>query len=239
MTRKNVRHIPTEAELVDRLDSQAVRAMFMENWPGKKRPKQADVEGFMKYALADARIYIRDALKHTPKQVPGTDEPLGTPIEEATTDFSRNLQITYTNWTGRLAPFTATNGWRGSSGKILREYLHLLGAPFNATRWINELQDRSNKMTWRPTARPGGLCVPRYFRRILSGADGVVPGASSATTIYVAVYTPLEARLAAHGRIAAHLAEAMLSEFHTSSGHFEINLSRKTRAAVDRWAPRR
>ena len=147
MTRKNVRHIPTEAELVDRLDSQAVRldsqavrAMFMENWPGKKRPKQADVEGFMKYALADARIYIRDALKHTPKQVPGTDEPLGTPIEEATTDFSRNLQITYTNWKGRMAPFTATNGWRGSSGKILREYLHLLGAPFNATRWINELQ---------------------------------------------------------------------------------------------------
>jgi len=147
MTRKNVRHIPTEAELVDRLDSQAVRAMFMENWPGKKRPKQADVEGFMKYALADARIYIRDALKHTPKQVPGTDEPLGTPIEEATTDFSRNLQITYTNWTGRLAPFTATNEWRGSSGKILREYLHLLGAPFNATRWINELQDRSNLPT--------------------------------------------------------------------------------------------
>ena len=131
MTRKKVRHIPTEAELVDRLDSQAVRAMFMENWPGKKRPKQADVEGFMKYALADARIYIRDALKHTPKQVPGTDEPLGTPIEEATTDFSRK---------GRMAPFTATNGWRGSSGKILREYLHLLGAPFNATRWINELQ---------------------------------------------------------------------------------------------------
>jgi hypothetical protein len=66
----------------------------------------------------------------------------------------------------------------------------------------------------------------------------VVPGASSAT-IHVAVYTPLEARLGAQGRIEAHLAEAMLSEFHTSSGHFEINLSRKTRAAVDRWAPRR
>ena len=29
MTRKKVRHVPTEAELVDRLDSQAVRDMLV------------------------------------------------------------------------------------------------------------------------------------------------------------------------------------------------------------------
>jgi hypothetical protein len=146
-TPKNVRHIPTEAELVDRFDIQAIRGMLEEHWPGKKRPKRADVEAFAKGALADARVYIRDAVKPVPKQVPDTDEPLMTPIQEATIGFTRGLQETYLIRTGRQPSYTATRRWRGPFAKILRHYLVLLGAPTDDIRWINELQRRSNKMT--------------------------------------------------------------------------------------------
>jgi hypothetical protein len=147
MTRKKVRHIPTEAELVDKFGSQAIRDMLVENWPGKKRPKHADVEAFARDALADARVYIRDAVKPAPKQVPVTDEPLMTPIQEATIAFTQHLQITYVDRTGRMPPFTATRRWRGPFAKILLHYLKLLGASTDDIRWINEGQRRSNKMT--------------------------------------------------------------------------------------------
>ena len=142
-----------------------------------------------------------------------------------------SLSGAYSHVCGHMRPKAAARKRRPTTG-LRRSYVDRCSIrPVSLERLVR-------RRSWRPTARPGGLCVPRYFRRILSGADGVVPSASSAT-IYVAVYTPLEARLGAHGRIAAHLAEAMLSEFHTSSGHLEINLSRKARAAVERWAPRR
>ena len=147
MTQKKVRPIPTEAELVDKLDRQAIRDMLVENWPGKKRPKRADVEAFVKDALRDAKIYIRDAVKPAAKQVPNTDEPLMTPIQEATIAFTQYLQITFVDRTGRMPPFTATRRYRGPFGKILRHYLVELGAPSDDVRWINELDRRSNKMT--------------------------------------------------------------------------------------------
>src|SRR5207249_4231353 len=116
-------------------------------WPGKKRPPAADVEAFAKDALGNARIYIRDAVKPAPRQAPKTDEPLMSPIQEATIAFTMNMQLTYLTTTGRQPPFTATRRHRGPFAKILYAYLNLIGAPTDDIRWINELERRSNKMT--------------------------------------------------------------------------------------------
>jgi hypothetical protein len=88
---------------------------------------------------------------------------------------------------------------------------------------------------WRPTARPVRSAI-LSTKLVWSRRRGAW---RFKRNYHVAVYTPLEARFGANGRITAHHAEHAETLFHTSSGHFEINLSRKTRAAVDRWAPRR
>ena len=147
MTRKKPRPIPTDEDLVRIFTGQAFKDMVAANWPGDKkdktRAKPANVEEFAKGALADARVYIRDAVKPERKT---TGRPMMSPIVEAAINYAMYLQLTYYAATGEQPSFTATRLRRGPFARILRECLLLLKAPVDDIRFINTLQDRSNKM---------------------------------------------------------------------------------------------
>jgi hypothetical protein len=145
MTRKKPpRRIPTDEDLIRKFTGQAFKDFVAANWPEEKKPpRTADIDLFAKLALEDARIYTRDAVKPARET---TGRPLMSPIQEATIDYTMNLQLTYLTATGDQPSFTAARSWRGPFARILRECLLLLGAPPDDIRWINTLQARSNTM---------------------------------------------------------------------------------------------
>lgn len=132
MTRKKLRPIPTDADLIRIFTGQAFKDFVAANLP-----EGADVDRFATAALADARVYIRDAGSKT----------LMSPVREATINFAMGLQVTYLLVTGEQPSFTATRTRRGPFARILRECLLLLKAPVDDIKLINTLQARSNTMT--------------------------------------------------------------------------------------------
>jgi hypothetical protein len=144
MTRKKRRPIPTVRELIR--GCPAFKDFVAENWPGKEPPTPADVKRFAKWALRDARLYIREASSGIAHKTTET-KPLMSPLREAAINFVMNLQVTYLLATGEQPSFTATRTRRGPFARILRECLLLLKAPVDDITLINTLQERSNKMT--------------------------------------------------------------------------------------------
>jgi hypothetical protein len=146
MTRKKPpRRIPTDEDLTRIFEGQAFRDLVAANWPEEKKPPTAaDIDLFAKLALEDARIYTRDAVKPEHDRI---GRPLMSPIQEATINYTMNLQVTYHTATGDQPSFTATRTRRGPFARILNECLRWLGAPSDDIRWINTLQLRSNTMT--------------------------------------------------------------------------------------------
>jgi hypothetical protein len=146
MTRKKVRSIPTDAELVDKFTGQAFKDMIAANWPSTAAPATPEtIDLFAAGALSDARIYIRDAGKPAQKTTP--ERPMSKPIVEAAVDFTMNLQLTYVDVTGEMPSLTAGRHRPGPFAEILRECLVLLKAPSDAVTYINRLQTRSNIIT--------------------------------------------------------------------------------------------
>ena len=153
MTRKKIVSVRTDEELVRIFTGQEFKDIVAANLPHTEvlmANQPLAIERFAAATLADARVYIRDAVKPAPKQVPDTDEPLVPPRREAAAAFVMGLQINYLHATGEQPSFTAqrkAGTGRGPFARIARWCLLKLKAPVDDIKFINMLQTRSNKMT--------------------------------------------------------------------------------------------
>jgi hypothetical protein len=145
LTRKKERPIPTDEDLVRDFGGQEFRRFVVENWPGKKPPRRADVERYVRFTLMDARLYISDAVKPEQK----TTEKMMSPVREAAATFTRNHQLMFYQVTGYVPPYTASRTFRDPFMVILRECLRLLRGPVDDIAFLNKLQDRSHILTDR------------------------------------------------------------------------------------------
>jgi hypothetical protein len=149
VTRKKVRPIPTDGELVRSFTGQAFKDVLVANWPGAPadatRAKPEEVAKYAESVLLEARVYARDAIK--PEMKTTADRPQRKPIIEAAISFAMGLQLIHTTRTGEQPSFTANRADPGPFARILRWFLLEIKAPPDAVTYINELQHRSNTMT--------------------------------------------------------------------------------------------
>jgi hypothetical protein len=144
MTRKKIVRVPTDEDLVRIFTGEAFKKFVAKEFVAADLT--GDVERFAAGALADARVYIRDAVIETRNKTT-KERPLMSPRREAAITFITNLQVTYLLATGKEPSYTATRTRRGPFARIANECLHLIHAPVDDIALINMLQDRSNTMT--------------------------------------------------------------------------------------------
>jgi len=148
MTRKKIVRVLTDEDLVRIFTGQAFMDILTANLP-RTAVLMADqplaIERFAAATLADARVYVRDSISEKQHKTAEPDT-LMSPRREAAIRFVMGLQVNYLLATGEQPSFTAQLR-RGPFARIARECLLLLNAPVDDIKFINMLQDRSNKMT--------------------------------------------------------------------------------------------
>jgi hypothetical protein len=93
MTKKKVRHIPSDDDLVRIFTGQAFKDVITANWPGDPadvtRAKPEEVAKYAENTLLEARVYARDAVK--PEVKTTADRPQRKPIIEAAISFANGI----------------------------------------------------------------------------------------------------------------------------------------------------